>query len=97
MELALETSARRGDTARPGPEQTRNGRLEFMHNKNGIDVSFPVSDDLQRAIDAIPKTNWVTFLYTRAGEPRSAKSLGGDFRKWCDKAARVILSPRMLS
>lgn len=26
MELALETSARRGDTTRLGPEQMRNGR-----------------------------------------------------------------------
>ena len=57
MELALETSARRGDTTRLGPEQMRNIRFEFMHNKNGIDVSFPMSDDLQRAIDAMPKTN----------------------------------------
>jgi integrase len=86
MELALETSARRGDTTRLGPEQMRNGRFEFMHNKNGVDVSFPMSDDLQRAIDAMPKTSYATFLHTKAGEPRSAKSLGGDFRKWCDKA-----------
>jgi hypothetical protein len=31
-------------------------------------------------------TNQSTFLHTLAGEPRSAKSLGGDFREWCDKA-----------
>jgi Phage integrase family len=86
MELAVETSARRGDVTRLGPEQMSNGRFEFQHHKNGVDVSFPVSDDLQAAIDAMPKTNHETFLHTRAGNPRSAKALGNDFRAWCDKA-----------
>src|ERR1700716_3054691 len=86
MELAGETSARRGDVTRLGPGHLSNGRFEFQHHKNGVDVSFPVSDELQSAIDAMPKTNLPTFLHTEAGEPRSAKSLGGDFREWCDKA-----------
>lgn len=86
MELALETSARRGDTTRLGPEQMRNGRFEFTHNKNGAAVSFPVSNELQQAIDTMPRSNHRTFLHTKAGEPRSAKALGNDFRKWCDDA-----------
>ncbi|RXH41066.1 site-specific integrase [Bradyrhizobium zhanjiangense] len=86
MELALETSARRGDTTRLGPEQMKSGRFEFMHNKNGVDVSFPISDELQQAIEAMPKSNYDTFLHTKAGNPRSAKALGNDFRGWCDKA-----------
>ena len=86
MELAVETSARRGDVTRLGPEQMNNGRFEFQHHKNGVDVSFPVSDELQQAINAMPRTNYATFLHTKAGKPRSAKALGGDFRKWCDKA-----------
>jgi integrase len=84
MELAVETSARRGDVTRLGPEQMSNGR--FQHHNNGVDVSFPVSDELQTAINAMPTTNQSTFLHTKDGEPRSAKSLGGDFRAWCDKA-----------
>jgi Phage integrase family/Protein of unknown function (DUF3102) len=79
-------SARRGDVTRLGPEHRVDGRFQFQHHKNGVDVSFPVSDELQSAIDAMPKTNHETFLHTEAGEPRSAKSLGGDFREWCDKA-----------
>jgi integrase len=86
MELAVETSARRGDVTRLGPEHMVDGRFEFQHHKNGVDVSFPVSAELQAAIDAMPSTNQSTFLHTQAGEPRSAKSLGGDFREWCDKA-----------
>jgi hypothetical protein len=86
MELAVETSARRGDVTRLGPEQFSNGRFEFQHHKNGVDVSFPVSAELQAAIDAMPNTNQSTFLHTQAGNPRSAKALGNDFRGWCDKA-----------
>jgi site-specific recombinase XerC len=63
-----------------------NGRFEFQHHKNGVDVSFPVSEELQQAINAMPSTNYATFLHTKAGKPRSAKALGGDFRKSCDKA-----------
>lgn len=75
-----------GDVTRPGPEHMVDGRFEFQHQKNGVDVSFPVSAELQAAINAMPKTNQSTFLHSQTGEPRSAKSLGGDFREWCDKA-----------
>jgi hypothetical protein len=34
----------------------------------------------------MPATNHETFLHTKAGHQRSGKSLGGDFRKWCDEA-----------
>jgi integrase-like protein len=86
MELAVETSARRGDVTRLGPEQMASGRFEFQHHKNGVDVSFPVSAELQAAIDAMPKTNQPTFVHTKAGNARSAKALGNDFREWCDQA-----------
>jgi hypothetical protein len=76
MELAVETSARRGDVTRLGPQHMVDGRFEFQHHKNGVDVSFPVSAELQAAIDAMPPTNQSTFLHTKDGEARSAKSLG---------------------
>jgi hypothetical protein len=41
---------------------------------------------ISAAIEVMPKTNYATFLHTKQGNPRSAKSLGGDFRQWCDKA-----------
>jgi Phage integrase family len=37
-------------------------------------------------VPCVLKRNQSTFLHTQAGEPRSAKSLGNDFRAWCDKA-----------
>jgi hypothetical protein len=70
MEIAVETSARLGDVIRLGPEQRANGRFEFQHHKNGVDVSFPVSAELQAAIDAMPSTNQATFLHTKAGNVR---------------------------
>jgi hypothetical protein len=35
VELTVETSARRGDVTRFGPEQMSNRRFEFQHHKNG--------------------------------------------------------------
>jgi site-specific recombinase XerD len=86
IELIVESSARRGDATRLGPENMVDGRMEFKHRKNGVSVSFPVSDELQQAVDAMSRTNRTTFLRTQAGEPRSAKALGNTFREWCDKA-----------
>jgi hypothetical protein len=45
-----------------------------------------MSPRLQAAIEAMPATNHETFLHTKADNRRSGKSLGGDFREWCDKA-----------
>ena len=41
---------------------------------------------MQSVIGAMQKRNHSTFLPTKAGEPRSAKALCNDFRKWCGKA-----------
>jgi len=86
LEIALDTSARRGDVARLGPSHLVGSRVEFTHNKNKVEVSIPLGEELREAILAMPKTNQLTFLRTKNGEPRSAKSLGGDFREWCDTA-----------
>jgi integrase-like protein len=60
--------------------------IAFTHNKNGMDVAIPMSPMLLAAIEAMPATNHDTFLHTKDGKQRSGKSLGGDFREWCDKA-----------
>jgi site-specific recombinase XerD len=86
LEIALDTSARRGDVTRLGPSHLVDGRMEFRHNKNNVEVSIPLGDELREAIMAMPKTNRLTFLRAKDGEPKSAKSLGGDFREWCDAA-----------
>lgn len=87
LEIPLDLSARRTDTTRLGPGQVQaDNVIEFKHNKNGMKVAIPMSPRLQAAIEAMPATNHETFLHTKAGNRRSGKSLGGDFREWCDKA-----------
>lgn len=87
MELALEMTMRRADVTKYGPqhEDRETGTLAFRHTKNGSDVVIPITPELRAAIDACPTTH-LTYLYTRGGAPRSAKALGGDFRRWCDLA-----------
>jgi integrase len=85
MELALETTSRRADVTRVGPQHERNGKLDLRHTKNNVDAFIPITPELRAAIDACP-TKHLTFLHTKAGAPRSPKALGGDFRQWCDAA-----------
>lgn len=85
MELALETTSRRADITRIGPQHERNGKLDLRHTKNNSDAFIPISPELRAAIDACP-TQHLTFLHTKPGTPRSAKALGGDFRHWCNQA-----------
>ena len=85
MELALETTSRRTDVTRIGPQHERNGKLDLRHTKNNSEALIPITQVLRAAIDGCP-TKHLTFLHTRAGAPRSPKALGGAFRKWCDAA-----------
>jgi integrase len=92
MELALETTSRRADVTKIGPQherpktlKARYGSLDLRHTKNSQDAFIPITLELREAIDACP-TKHLTYLHTRGGAPRSAKALGGDFREWCDAA-----------
>jgi site-specific recombinase XerD len=85
FELALETTSRRADVTRIGPQHVRGGKLDLRHSKNDSANLIPVTAELRAAIDACP-TKHLTFLHTKHGAPRSAKALGGDFRQWCDAA-----------
>jgi integrase len=85
MELALELTTRRGDVVRVGPQHVRGDKIAVHHSKNNSRVLIPISPELRAAIEATP-TKHLTFLATRAGAPRSAKALGGDFRLWCNAA-----------
>jgi integrase len=86
MELALELTTRRSDVVRVGPQHIRGDKITVHHTKNNSTVFIPLSDELRAAIEAMGPIRHLTFLATRAGAPRSAKALGGDFRSWCDAA-----------
>jgi hypothetical protein len=85
FELALETTSRRTDVTMIGPQHRRGDVLDLRHTKNDSEAFIPLTDELRAAIDACP-TKHLTYLHTKHGTPRSAKALGGDFRRWCDLA-----------
>jgi integrase len=85
FELALETASRRGDVTRLGPQHIRDGFIHIRQNKTRAEVTIEVSAALQAAIDATP-TAHLSFLHTRSGTPYAPKSIGIEFKKWCDAA-----------
>ena len=78
-------TSRRSDVTKIGPQHRRGNLLDLRHSKNDADAIIPLSDELGAAIDACP-TKHLTYLHTKNGAPRSARALGGDFRRWCDLA-----------
>ena len=58
MELLYNTSQRRSDAVRLGPQHVRAGFLNFRQQKTGQQVDIPVLPDLQAAIDATEVATW---------------------------------------
>jgi integrase len=85
MEIALETASRRTDVTRLGPQHIRNGFIHIRQSKTRAEVAIEVSPELAAAIAAAP-TQHLTFLHTRSGAPYAPKTLGGEFREWCNAA-----------
>jgi integrase len=85
FEIALETTLRRSDVPKLGPQHIRGDKIRIHHSKNATANLITISAELRAAIEACP-TKHLTFLHTKHGAPRSPKALGGDFRKWCDAA-----------
>ena len=85
MEFALETTSRRGEVVRLGPQHVQNGRIRIARTHGSRDVDNPLTDDLQAAIDAMPKAH-LTYIVTAYGKPRSKYGLGNDFAKWATAA-----------
>lgn len=94
MTLMLWTGVARADVVKLGwfsIKQTADGeRLQYTRQKTGrmknsVLVSVPLSAALRDVLSNLSK-NAGTFLQTRDGRQRSAKSLTGDMRGWCDAA-----------
>jgi site-specific recombinase XerD len=85
MEFALETTSRRGEVVRLGPQHVHNGRIRIERIHRSEDVNIPMSPELQAACDAMPKSH-LTYLVTAYGKPRSKYGLGNDFAKWASEA-----------
>src|SRR6476646_2200671 len=85
MEFALETTSRRGEVVRLGPQHVKNGHIHIERTHGSKDVDIPVSPKLQAACDAMPKAH-LTYIATAYGKPRSKFGLGNDFAKWATEA-----------
>jgi integrase len=85
MEFALETTSRRGEVVRLGPQHVKNGRIHIERIHGSKDVDIPVSPELQAACDAMPQAH-LTYIFTAYGKPRSKYGLGNDFAKWATEA-----------
>jgi integrase len=85
MEFALETTSRRGEVVRLGPQHVRNGRIRIERTHGSDDVDIPMSPELQVVCEAMPKGH-LTYIVTAQGKPRSKYGLGNDFAKWATEA-----------
>jgi integrase len=89
MEFALETTSRRGEVVRLGPQHVKNGRIRIERTHGSKDVDIPMSAESQAACEAMPRAH-LTYVVTAQGKPRSKYGLGNDFAQWATQAG---LSP----
>lgn len=85
LHLLLDTSQRRGDVVKMGPQHIRDGVLTLTQGKTGAVVEIPVHPDLAEAIAKTPSGH-LTFLVTAFGKPFTAAGFGNLFREWCNEA-----------
>jgi integrase len=85
MEIAFWTGLRRGDVAKLGPDNVKNGRITAVAGKTTKDVDVMIAPALQEAIGAMPRIG-ETFLETSQGKPFSDSGLGNWFRDRCNEA-----------
>lgn len=85
LALLLYTGARRGDVVRMGPEMVKDGWMSFVTDKNGTEVTIPISPDLQEHINLCDRSA-STYLQTAFRKPYTAAGFGNAFREWCNAA-----------
>jgi integrase len=84
-----------GDVIRMGWQHIGHDRLiRIKQEKTGEAVAIPVGPDLQRVLDALPRTD-LTFVVSKTGQPfKAVNYYDRYFREWCDAAG---LPPRCSS
>jgi len=91
LELGLNIAARRHDARLIGRQHLKNGCLSWRPSKTSQTtakvLTIRVLPELQAALDAMPRTDALTFLLTEYGRPfKSAPAFGNRFAAWCDAA-----------
>lgn len=81
LEIFLNTGLRRGDVARLGRQNIKDGRLRIVTEKTGTLIDIPARQDLLRAI-AGSKTGDLVFVgNVKTGAPLRKEALGNWFRR----------------
>ena len=88
IELLLNVAARRGDAHKLGWQHIKEGKICWRPNKTlrstAKNLSIRILPELQRALDAMPRNDSLTFLVNEYGKPfASAAAFGNKFADWC--------------
>lgn len=86
FELLICTGQRRSDVIRMGRQHVREGILSIRQQKTRNLVEIPLLPELREALEAMPRTEHLTFLSTEAGKPFTPAGFGNWFRDRCDEA-----------
>jgi integrase/recombinase XerD len=91
LELMLNIAARRHDAHLIGRQHMRDGKLSWRPHKTlrttAKLLTIRVLPRLQEALDAMPKSDALTFLTTDYGRPfKSPAAFGNKFADWCSAA-----------
>jgi integrase len=89
LALLLYSGQRVGDVIRFGRQHVKDGKLQFVQQKNERRthkaMRIPILPALQEALDTVPPTQ-LTFLQNAAGRPFSQIVFSAWFRRQCDLA-----------
>jgi integrase len=83
LELLVNTGQRRSDVVRMGRQHIRDGILSLRQQKTGVLIEIPVLPEMQAALEAMPKSEHLTFLTTEYGRAFTAAGFGNWFRDRC--------------
>jgi integrase len=90
LALLMFTGTRRSDVVRLGNPMVRDGVLSWIQhkgrNKEPIEVTIPMLQELCDIIDATPDVGTHTFLVTQYGKPFTAPGFGNKMAGWCREA-----------
>jgi integrase len=86
FELLLQVGQSRCDVVRMGRQHVRKGKLALKRQKTGVAFEVDVMPPLQDAIDAMGRSDNLTFLITAHGKQFTAAGFGNWFRDVCNEA-----------
>ncbi len=85
LALLLYTAQRRGDVIRMGWQHLKNGRLQIVQGKTGVELQLKLHPVLAEELSTAAKGN-LTFLVTEYGAPFTEAGFGNWFRDRCRDA-----------